>query len=57
MVKAEVKHLRAVLKASRNRVELRERFSRHAQLCVAAGGLQLPFKLHGCLFSNSRAQR
>ena len=57
MMKAKLKHLRAILKAGRNRVELRERFPRHAQLCVAAGGLQLPFKLHGSLFSKSRARR
>jgi hypothetical protein len=57
MMKAQLKHLRAVLKAGGNGVELRERFSRHPQLCVAAGGLQLPFKLHGCLFSKYRARR
>jgi len=39
MMKAKVKYLRAILKARGNRVELRERFPRHAQLCVAAGGL------------------
>ena len=55
MVKAKLKHLGAILKARRNRVELCERFARHAQLCVAAGGLQLPFKLHGPLFSKYRA--
>ena len=49
MMKAKLKHLGAILKARWNRVEFRERFSRHAQLCVAAGGLQVPFKLHGCI--------
>src|SRR5450631_66518 len=57
MMKPKLKHLRAILKARRNRVELCERFPRHAQLCVAAGGLQLPFKLHSSLFSKYRAHR
>jgi hypothetical protein len=57
MMEAKMQHLRAILKARRNSVELCERFSRHAQLCVAAGGLQLPFKLHGSLFSKYCAHR
>jgi hypothetical protein len=57
MMKAKLKHLRAILKARRNRIQLRERFPGHAQLCVATGGLQLPFKLHGSLFSKYRAHR
>ena len=53
----KLKDLGAVLEAAIDRVELREGLARHAQLCVAAGGLQLPFKLHGSLFSNYRAHR
>ena len=57
MMEAKLKHLGAILKARSNRVEFGERLARHAQLCVAAGGLQLPFELHGSLFSKYRAQR
>jgi hypothetical protein len=39
-----------------DRVKFRERLACHAQLCVAAGGLQLPFKLHGFVFSTSLAK-
>ena len=53
VMKAKLKHFRAILKARRNRVELRERFSRHAQLGVAAGGLQMPFKLHPPCLANT----
>ena len=52
MMKPKLKHLRAILKAGGNRIQLRERFARHAQLCVAAGGLQLPFELHGSYLAN-----
>ena len=52
MMKPKLKHLRAILKAGGNRIEFRERFARHAQLCVAAGGLQLPFELHGSYLAN-----
>ena len=55
MMKAKLKNLRAILIARSNGVEFGERLARHAQLCVAAGGLQLPFKLHGSLFSRSLA--
>ena len=47
MMEAKLKDFGAGLVALVDRVELGERLARHAQLCVAAGGLQLPFKLHG----------
>ena len=46
MVKPKLKHFGAILEARINGVQFRDRLAAHAQLCVAAGGLQLPFKLH-----------
>jgi hypothetical protein len=56
MMEAELKDFGAVLITLLDRVEFGERLARHAQLCVAAGGLQLPFKLHPTLFSTSLAK-
>src|ERR1700719_3440629 len=53
---AKLKDFRAVLEALIDGVEFGERLACHAQLCVAAGGLQLPFKLHDSLFSTSLAK-
>src|SRR5947208_3893773 len=46
MMEPELKDFRAILIALVDGVEFGERLAGHAQLCVAAGGLQLPFKLH-----------
>jgi hypothetical protein len=56
MMEPELKDFGAGLVALVDGVEFGERLARHAQLCVAAGGLQLPFKLHGSLFSTSLAK-
>ena len=55
MMKAKLKDFGAVLVAFVDSVQFRERLAGHAKLCVAAGGLQLPFELHGSLFSKSLA--
>jgi hypothetical protein len=55
MMQAQLKDFGAVLIPLIDRVELGERLAYHAQLCVAAGGLQLPFELHGFLLSKSLA--
>ena len=55
MMEAELKNFRAVLVTLVDGVEFGERLACHAELCVAAGGLQLPFELHGFLFSKSLA--
>jgi hypothetical protein len=56
MMEPKLKDFRAVLIARFDGIEFVERLARHAQLCVAAGGLQLPFKLHPSLFSRSLAK-
>jgi hypothetical protein len=56
MMQAELKDFRAVLMALVDGVEFSERLARHTQLCVAAGCLQLPFKLHASFFSTSLAK-
>jgi hypothetical protein len=50
MMEPELKDFGAGLVALVDGVEFGERLARHAELCVAAGGLQLPFKLHASLF-------
>jgi hypothetical protein len=55
VVQAKLKDLGAVLVAFVDGVEFGKGLACHAQLCVAAGGLQLPFELHGSLFSTSLA--
>src|SRR5205085_10015505 len=55
MMETELKNFRAVLVTLVDGVEFGERLACHAELCVAAGGLQLPFELHGFLFSKSLA--
>jgi hypothetical protein len=55
MMQAKVQNFGPVLVAFINGIELGEGLACHAQLCVAAGGLQLPFKLHGIVFSTSLA--
>jgi hypothetical protein len=57
MMEPKLQDFRAVLVALVDGVKFGERLARHAQLCVAAGGLQLPFKLHGFLFSKWLATR
>jgi hypothetical protein len=52
MMEPELKDFGPLLITLFDRVELGERLACHAQLCVAAGGLQLPFKLHGSLLAN-----
>jgi hypothetical protein len=56
MMQTKLKDFGAVLVTFVNGVEFGERLACHAQLCVAAGGLQLPFKLHELLFSTSLAK-
>jgi hypothetical protein len=56
MMQTQLEDLGTVLVSALDSVEFGERLARHAQLCVAAGGLQLPFKLHGFLFSKSLAK-
>jgi hypothetical protein len=55
MMEAELKNFGALLVTFIDGVEFGERLACHAELCVSAGGLQLPFKLHGSLFSKSLA--
>ena len=55
MMETKLKDFGTVLMAFVDRVEFGERLACHAELCVAAGGLQLPFELHGFLFSKSLA--
>jgi hypothetical protein len=57
MMQAKLEHFRPILEARLNRIKLGQGFAPHAQLCVAAGGLQLPFELHDSLFSKNRAQK
>jgi hypothetical protein len=57
MMETKLKNFRALLITLFDGVEFRERLACHAQLCVPAGGLQLPFELHGFLFSKSLAMR
>ena len=56
VMEAKLKNFGAILKARFDGVEFVERLACHAQFCVTAGGLQLPFKLHGFLFSKSLAK-
>jgi hypothetical protein len=56
VMKPELQDFRAALETLIDGVEFGERLARHAQLCVAAGGLQLPFKLHALIFSTSLAK-
>jgi hypothetical protein len=56
MVQTKLEDFRAVLITFVDGVEFGERLACHAQLCVAAGGLQLPFKLHSFVFSTSLAK-
>lgn len=46
VMEAQLQHLGTVLEARFNRVKFRERLARHAQFCVSAGGLHVPFELH-----------
>ena len=46
MMETKLKDFGTVLMAFVDRVEFGERLACHAELCVAAGGLQLPFNLH-----------
>jgi hypothetical protein len=53
MMQAELEHLRPILVARLDRIKLGEGFAPHAQLCVAAGRLQLPFELHASYLANT----
>ena len=55
-MKTELEYFRPVLEAGLDSVELRHGFTRHIQLCVPAGGLQVPFEMHAPSFSKNRAQ-
>jgi hypothetical protein len=47
MMEAKLENFGAVLEALVDAVKFSERLAGHAELCVAAGRLQLPFELHG----------
>src|SRR4051812_27274827 len=56
MMEPKLEDLRSVLVALIDSIELSEVLAGHAELCVAAGRLQLPFKLHGEMLSTLLAR-
>ena len=48
--------LGAILQSRRDGVEFRERLTKHPKLCVTAGGLHAPIKIHACSVEQEACQ-